>query len=102
MYNVNSPNPTAIKVVGFFIVHASLRRPYTLDFTVHCPRDRGALYSMRLVFDRVPGCRPVALPCAGCEHAQEALICWRCRGAINEMFYRDPELPIHGGVVSGE
>lgn len=73
--------------------------PYTLDFTVHCPRDRGALYSMRLVFDRVPGCRPVALPCAGCEHAQEALICWRCRGAINEMFYRDPELPIRGGVV---
>lgn len=40
--------------------------------------------------------------CEGRENAQDVMICRRCRGAINEMFYRDPELPIRGGVVSGE
>ena len=70
-----------------------------LNFTVHCPRDPESLYSMRLVFGRVPGCQPVALPCGGCEYARETVICWRCRGAINEMFYQNPELPIRGGVV---
>jgi len=76
-----------------------VRYPFTLKFNVHCLRDIGAQYPMKLVFADERQGRPSPQRCRGCENISQAPECSMCLAAIEAMFSANPELPLDGGVT---